>query len=112
MNIDIDFFLKFGFSKDDLPDGWKYNNFGVIQKTKGRVYCYIGRQIGFYNLQLYKRKNVSYCDLEIRDTDIKVLFDQAEKWFEQYSDGDLEKIHSDWWSPHNPAGYWAVEYKK
>lgn len=97
--------------EEDLPEGWFFNNFGVIQKTQGRVYCYINRMIGFYTLQLYGRGNVFMCDLEIRSEDLQEMFDQAEKWLEQYKDGDMKKVHSDYYSPHNPQGYWFLEYQ-
>lgn len=106
------FLPQFGILDEQLPEGWFYNNFGVIQKTKGRVYCYISRYIGFFTLQLYERKNIGFCDLEIRNEDLQVLFDQAEKWLEEYKDGDMKKVHADYYCPTNPKGYWALEYKK
>ncbi len=101
----------FGMYDWDLPEGWFYNNFGVLQKTKGRVYCYIARYSGFFCLQLYERKNVGICDLEIRSENLEEMFKQADEWLEQYKDGDMKKVHADYYSPHNPKGYWMLEYK-
>lgn len=112
INNMTEYLNQFGLFKEDLPEGWFYNNFHVLQKTKGRVYCYIQAYIGFYCLQLYERKNVGICDLEIRSTDLQEMMEQADKWLERYKDGDMQQIHADWWSPKNPKGYWALEYKR
>ena len=96
----------------ELPEGWFYNNFDVIQKTHGRVYCYIQAYFGFYCLQLYVRGNVSICDLEFRDENLDLLFTKADEWLTTYEDGNLKNIYADWWSPKNPKGYWNTVYKK
>ncbi|MGA4519247.1 hypothetical protein ACPA0F_18475 [Solibacillus silvestris] len=94
-----------------IPE-WHYaEKWGYYQKTNGRVVCYIQRKLMTgYIMQLYKRGQMGICDIEYRSEDLNELLQLADEWLLQYQDGNLEEIHQHYYSPHNNAGYWVVEY--
>ncbi|WP_341323337.1 hypothetical protein NSQ62_07655 [Solibacillus sp. FSL H8-0523] len=103
----------FIWSITEIP-GWHYaEKWMYYQKTNGRVVCYISQRLfDGYILQLYKRGEMFICDIEYRSHDLHELLTLADEWLETYKDGNLEAIHSHYYSPHNPQGYWEIEYKK
>lgn len=95
----------------EIP-GWHYaDKWGYYQKTNGRVVCYISKRLfdGFI-LQTYKRGRMSICDIEYRSNSLTELTELADKWLVEYKEGSLVDLHNNYYSPHNPKGYWAVDY--
>jgi chitinase len=94
------------------PNGWFYSEkFNYWQKTEGRVVAYVTELICGYQVQLYHRGQIGFCELEARTNDntkegYKKMFMLGEMWLLTYSDGDFEKINNDKFHISNPNGVW------
>lgn len=101
------------FKNIHTPEGWFYSDkFNYWQKTEGRVVAYVSQIIYGFQVQLYHRGQISFCELEARtdnntETGYKKLFFLAEMWLLIYSDGDFQKIQNDTYHISNPNGVWV-----
>jgi hypothetical protein len=101
------------FNSIEAPSDWFYSEkFNYWQKTEGRVVAYVSEIIYGYQVQLYHRGQISFCELEARTNNktqegYKKLFFLAEMWLLIYSDGDFEKINNDNYHIANPNGVWG-----
>ncbi|UOE58025.1 hypothetical protein [Cytobacillus oceanisediminis] len=101
-----------------IGEGWFWsNNFFHWQKRKEKVYCYVTPILGGVKAQLYMTGTASFCELEARTDDsshagLYKMMALAESWLEMYSEGELDKIHQDKYSIHNPNGVWKFDTEK
>lgn len=98
----------------NAPEGWHKNEkLNVYQKAFGSVYAYVTPlTFGAFMAQLYLRGPVSqnsFCLLEVRSNNSsQKMFDIAEQWLQDYSDGDIERINQDHYAVDNPNGVWRL----
>lgn len=96
----------------NAPQGWFYSEkFDYWQKTRDKVVVYVSRLLYGYQVQLYYRGQISFCELEARTSDVDEtgylkMFVLGEIWLDKYSDGDSEKINNDDFHIANPKGVW------
>lgn len=96
----------------NAPNGWfKNKNFGIYQKVNGQVYAYVNYNLNReFQVSLYQKGTTLVCELEFRTPNPLEAFQKGEEWLQKYSDGNLEQIRQDYFSPHNPNSFWAKEY--
>jgi hypothetical protein len=96
----------------NAPLGWFYSDkFGYWQKTRGKVVVYVSELIYGFQVQLYYRGQISFCELEARTSDqdetgYLKMFVLGEIWLDKYNDGNSEKINNDSFHIANPKGVW------
>ena len=94
------------------PLGWFYSDtFNYWQKTNDRVVVYVSQLLYGYQVQLYYRGQISFCELEARTNDTSQtgylkMFVLGEAWLDKYSNGDSELIQNDAFHISNPNGVW------
>lgn len=99
--------MLWGFEK---VDGWFFSKtFNYYQKTNGRAVSYVQRYKGFYCLQVYERGHLGICDIEYRTEDFQEAINKGLEFLETYKDRTKEDMAKDYWSPHNPSGYWQTK---
>jgi hypothetical protein len=97
----------------NAPEGWFYSEkFNYWQKVEGKVVVYISELIYGYQVQLYYKGKIDFCELEARtnmktEKGYKKLFMIGEMWLLNYSDGDSKKIQNDQYHISNPNGVWV-----
>lgn len=95
-------------------DGWFYTKkWNYYQRCEGHVVSYIENMIGFYRVHVTYRGQLGLCDIEYRNRDFDQALEKAMELLEKYKDiEDKKELHTDYYSPHNPKGYWQTEYYK
>ncbi|HMG14964.1 MAG TPA: hypothetical protein VK590_05935 [Saprospiraceae bacterium] len=102
----------------NAPHEWFYSDtFDYWQKTRGKVVVYVSRLMYGYQVQLYYRGKLSYCELEARTSDqdetgYLKMFVLGEIWLDKYSDGNSEKIRNDSFHIANPKGFWISNHEE
>lgn len=95
-----------------VVDGWFFSKrMNYYQNRKGMASSYIERMIGFYRVHVTFSGPLGMCDIEIRKDTLEESFTIANKYLEKYKGAKRkEELWEDYYSPHNPKGYWTVEY--
>lgn len=95
-------------------DGWFYvDRWGYYQRCEGRVVSYIERMYGFYRVHVTWRGELGFCDIEYRDESFDRALAKAAKLLATYNKStDKKDLHKDYFSPHNPDGYWQTVYNR
>lgn len=102
----------------NAPLEWFYSDkFSYWQKTRGKVVVYVSRLMDGYQVQLYYRGQLSYCELEARTSDegengYLKMFVLGEIWLDKHSTGDSEKVKNDSFHIANPSGVWIKNRKE
>lgn len=97
-------------------EGWFYSErWGIFQRRKNRVFCYVSPIFGGWKLQLYLTGTTGTCELDVQTSVMsleaaQLLFDMGNEWLEKYSDGDMKNIHQNRYSISNPDGAWIKGY--
>jgi hypothetical protein len=96
----------------DEVDGWFFSNkWNYYQKRKGMASSYIEAMFGFYRVHVTYSGGLGMCDIEYRDKSPQKAFKMAESLLDKYKDKEKHEFWNDYWSPHNPNGYWQKEYR-
>lgn len=86
---------------------WNY-----YQRRRGMASSYVEQMIGFYRVHVTFSGQLGMCDIEYRSESLSHAFEKAEELLEQYKDAkEKSELWNDYYSPHNPKGYWHTEYK-
>lgn len=99
------------FYQSLAPEGWFYSDrYKQFQKVNNKVYVYVSRLMFGWQTQLYFRRDVSYCTLEVRTSDVSdeglnKMFAMGEEWLDKYGD-NTENIEEDKYHISNPNGVW------
>jgi hypothetical protein len=102
----------------NAPLGWFYSDkFDYWQKTRGEVVVYVSSLIYGFQVQMYYRGKISFCELEARTSDqdefgYLKMFVLGEIWLDKYSDGDSDKINNDSFHIANPKGVWIENHEE
>jgi hypothetical protein len=98
----------------DQVEGWFFSKkWNYYQNRKGNVSSYVENYIGFYRIHVTYSGALGMCDIELRRDTPKEAFAIAEEYLEKYKDTkEKRELWQDYYSPHNPEGYWEKEYKR
>lgn len=102
--------MFWGFSE---VDGWYYTEkWNYYQRCEGNVVAYIEKMFGFYRVHVTTRGQLGMCDIEFRNESFNIAHDMAMQLLEKYKDKNKDDLWGDYYSPHNPNGYWQIIYYK
>jgi len=95
-------------------DGWFYTKkWMYYQRCEGKVVSYIERMIGFYRVHITFRGELGICDIEFRHEEFDQAMEKAMELLDKYKDAEIKtELQKDYYSPHNPEGYWQTIYYK
>lgn len=107
----VKFLINWGYTE---IDGWFYTKqWNYYQRCEGRVVAYIELYYGYYRVHVTFRGQLGMCDIEYRNEDLYMALSKAMELLHKYKDSnDKYELHSDYYSPHNPKGYWQTIYNK
>lgn len=96
----------------DQVDGWFFTNkWNYYQNRKGMASSYVEKMIGFYRVHVTYSGPLSMCDIEIRKDTPEEAFKVANEYLEKYKNAtDKRELWNDYYSPHNPEGFWQTIY--
>lgn len=94
-------------------DGWFFTKkWNYYQRRVGMASSYIEKMIGFYRVHVTRSGALGMCDIEYRTEDLTSAFTKAEELLDKYKDSkEKSALWEDYYSPHNPNGYWQKDYK-
>lgn len=93
--------------------GWFFSKkWNYYQKRNKNVSSYIEKYMGFYRVHVTRAGELGICDIEYRAESFDVALIKAEELLEKYKEATKEGIQQDYYSPHNPEGYWQTVYTK
>lgn len=94
-------------------EGWFFTNkWRYYQKRLGMASSYVEMYYGYYRVHVTFSGQLGMCDIEYRSESLSQAFEKAEELLEKYKDKEKHEFWTDYYSPHNPEGYWQKEYKK
>lgn len=95
-------------------EGWFFTTkWNYYQKRVGNASSYVEKMLTYYRVHVTFSGPLGFCDIEYRSQDINEAFSKAEELLDKYKDAkEKTELHKDYWSPHNPRGYWQTEYYK
>jgi hypothetical protein len=94
-------------------EGWFFSHrWNYYQQRKKNVSSYIEKYFGFYRVHVTYAGALGLCDIEYRNEDFETARMKAEELLEKYQEATKEEIQNDYYSPHNPEGYWQTVYNK
>lgn len=98
----------------DQVDGWFFTNkWFYYQQRRGMASSYVEKMMGFYRVHVTYSGALGMCDIEIRKETPEEAFKIAEEYLDKYKDAKVKsELWEDYYSPHNPKGYWHTEYKR
>lgn len=93
-------------------EGWFFTpTFHYYQQRKGKASSYVEQMIGFYRVHVTYSGPLGMCDIEIRKDTPEEAFAIAEEYLAKYQHAQTkQELWGDYYSPHNPEGYWQTVY--